>query len=223
MLAALLAMVLGSAAQPGAPQGAPPGPGVSEALARERAATIRDLRYELSLTIPPDRRQPVTGAVIIRLTLPGPQRIVLDFQQPRDRVRAVTAGGRPVDAVIADGHIIVPASATAAGANELAVEFIAGDEALNRNDEFLYSLFVPARAQLAFPCFVQPDLKGRYSLSLRVPDGWQAVANGAGGPGAGGPGSGGQGAGGQGDLVRFAETQQLPTYLFSFVAGKISV
>ena len=68
---------------------------------------------------------------------------------------------------------------TTAGANRIEFEFTAGDEALNRNDEFLYTLFVPARAQLAFPCFDQPDLKARYTLSLTVPDGWQAVANGA--------------------------------------------
>ncbi len=211
MLVALLTMVLG-AAQPGAPALPPPGAGVSDVLARERAAAIRDLRYELSLTIPLARRDPVTGRVIVRLTLQNPHRIVLDFQQPRERVRSVTAGGRPVDAAIADGHIVVPASATVAGANEIAVEFVAGDEALNRNDEFLYSLFVPARAQLAFPCFDQPDLKGRYTLSLRVPEGWQAVANGP-----------EQSANGPADVIRFGETAPLPTYLFSFVAGKFSV
>ena len=48
-----------------------------------------------------------------------------------------------------------------------------------RDDDFLYTLFVPARAHRAFPCFDQPDLKGRYTLSLDVPAGWQAIANGA--------------------------------------------
>ena len=63
--------------------------------------------------------------------------------------------------------------------NELTVDFIAGDESLNRNDEFLYTLFVPARAQFAFPCFDQPDAQGALSLTLEVPSDWQAVANGA--------------------------------------------
>ena len=78
-----------------------------------------------------------------------------------------------------NGHIVIPAKATRAGANRIEIEFIAGDDALNRNDEFLYTLFVPSRARLAFPCFDQPDLKARYRLTLSVPDGWQAVANGA--------------------------------------------
>ena len=50
---------------------------------------------------------------------------------------------------------------------------------LNRDGEFLYTLFVPARAHLAFPCFDQPDLKARYTLTLDVPAGWMAVSNGA--------------------------------------------
>ena len=60
----------------------------------------------------------------------------------------------------------LPMDQTRAGANEVEVEFSSGDEALNRDEEFLYTLFVPARAQLAFPCFDQPDLKARYALSL---------------------------------------------------------
>ena len=38
---------------------------------------------------------------------------------------------------------------------------------------------MPARAHLAFPCFDQPDLKARWTLSLDVPEGWEALANGA--------------------------------------------
>jgi aminopeptidase N len=215
MVSAVLAVVLAAAAQPAA-RTPPPGPGVSEGLARERAAAIRDLRYELSMTIPVQRRDPVQGRVVVRLTLEAPHRIVLDFEQPRDRVRSVRAGGRDVDASIADGHIVIPAAATAAGSNEIAIEFVAGDEALNRNDEFLYTLFVPARAQLAFPCFDQPDLKARYSLALTAPDGWQAVSNGAEGSGLRASDSGSA-------SFRFAETEPLPTYLFAFAAGKFSV
>ena len=39
---------------------------------------------------------------------------------------------------VVDGHIVVPAGMTAAGANRIEFEFTAGDEALNRNDDFLY-------------------------------------------------------------------------------------
>ena len=120
------------------------------------------------------------GESIARLTLDetSPSSSSISRSRPTG-CTAVRAGGRVVPPAIVDGHIVVPAEMTSAGANEIEFEFVAGDEALNRNDEFLYTLFVPARAQLAFPCFDQPDLKARYTLTLDVPDGWQAVANGS--------------------------------------------
>ncbi len=98
-----------------------------------------------------------------------------------------------------------------------AIDFIAGDEALNRNDDFLYTLFVPARAHLAFPCFDQPDLKARYKLALEIPPDWRAVANGAETEALSPSGKSAQ------RVVHFAETQPLPTYLFAFAAGKFQV
>jgi len=202
------------AGQPTLQLSASPGPGVSEALARERAAIVRELRYQLSFAIPADRRQPVEGRVVAHVQLKSPHRLVFDFAQPRERVKAVKVGGRLVDASVADGHIVIPEGATQAGSNRVEFEFAAGDEALNRNDDFLYTLFVPARARLTFPCFDQPDLKARYTLTLQVPDGWQAVSNGA---------ERSKRPEQSATAIDFAETAPLPTYLFSFVAGKFSI
>ncbi len=199
----------------------PVAPGVAEALARDRAEAFRDVRYELAFVIPSDRRTPILGRVVIRTTLKMPRRIVLDFEQSRDHVEAVRVHGRGIGFSIENGHLVIPASETVAGENEIEVQFTAGEEALNRNDEFLYTLHVPARARFTFPCFDQPDIKARYSLTLVIPDGWQVVANGADTqqremvPG--------RQPGTWNDTVRFAETAPLPTYLFSFVAGKFSV
>jgi aminopeptidase N len=195
---------------------APIGPGVSEALAAERRAAIHDLRYDVSFRVPLERKEPVRGRVIARFVLKAPHRVVLDFAQPPDRVVRLVVNGRETPPSLVDGHLIVPAAQTRAGANDVDVEFVSGDEALNRDEEFLYTLFVPARAQLAFPCFDQPDLKARYTLSLEVPDSWQAVANGRDVDGA--P----QATPGR-KHVSFAETQPLPTYLFAFAAGKFAV
>ena len=107
------------------------------------------------------------------------------------------------------------ATSSTAGENVVEIAFRAGDAPLNRNPDFLYTLFVPARAHLAFPCFDQPDLKARYTLELTVPADWQAVANGA-------------------EIVaravrrpartiRYAETQPIPTYLFAFAAGQFQI
>ena len=215
MVGALVAMMVVAAADP------PIGPGVSEALARERAEHVRNVRYELAFTIPANRQTPVIGRAVIRVTLDGSRRLVLDFEQPRDHVQSVRVHGKDIGFSFDSGHLVVPATELRAGENELEIRFVAGDEALNRNDDFLYTLHVPARARYTFPCFDQPDIKARYSLRLLIPDGWKVVANGADTetremvPG-GAPGS-------WNDVVQFFETEPLPTYLFAFVAGKFSI
>jgi len=191
-----------------------PGPGVSETLARERAEVLLDVRYALTFTIPETRERPIEGHEILRLTLKAPHRIVLDFAQAADRVHEVRVGGVRVDALVEGDHVAIPAALTRAGENEIEIAFTAGDESLNRNDEFLYTLFVPARARFAFPCFDQPDIKARYSLSLDTPKAWATVAN--------GPQSS-ETTDGDRTRTTFAETAPLPTYLFSFVAGKFQV
>ena len=192
----------------------PPARGIAEELARERARIISELRYDLVFTVPPVVGSPVQGRAILRFALQLPHRVVLDFAAPRDHIKTVRVGA--VDAPFtADGeHLILPASATRAGENEIAIEFIAGDEPLNRDQEFLYTLFVPARAHRAFPCFDQPDLKARFSLTLEVPAGWQAVANGS---------AMSTDATAARTWIRFAETAPLPTYLFAFAAGRFAV
>ena len=193
---------------------APPGRGISETLAQERATVIRALRYDLSFIVPPDVGEPVQGRALVRFTLAAPHRIVFDFAQPPDRIRTVKSGGAAVEPELQDGHLIIPAHVTKAGENEIVLEFVAGNEPFNRDREFLYTLFVPARAHRAFPCFDQPDLKARYTLSLDVPAGWETLAN--------SPAAATE-SDAQRTRVRFAETQPIPTYLFSFVTGRFSV
>jgi aminopeptidase N len=189
-------------------------PGVPETLARERAEAISSLRYELSFGIPEKRIEDIRGSETVRFALRAPHRIVLDFAQPREHVSNILVGDKPVVAEFAAGHLIIPASATRAGENAIRITFLAGDDSLNRNDDFLYTLFVPARAHFAWPCFDQPDLKARYSLTLNVPSGWQAVANGA---------ELERAPSGETTTVRFAETQPISTYLFAFAAGKFRI
>jgi aminopeptidase N len=191
-----------------------PAPGVPESLARERAGSIRDLRYDLTFVIPAEPGNPVHGQVTVRFSLIARRQVVLDFAQPAERIKGVRVGGAAVRATVANGHLSIPADALRAGENEVVVDFVAGDEPLNRNPEFLYTLFVPARAHRAFPCFDQPDLKARYRLSLEVPAGWIAVSNGS---------MLDASPTDRGTRIQFAETQPLSTYLFSFVAGRFAV
>jgi aminopeptidase N len=190
--------------------------GISEALAHARASRLTNIRYDLAFTIPAVRTQPIAGRALIRFSLSdATEPLVLDYQPDRSGfLRRVEANGRETAIRQVNGHIIVPIEALREGENNLELEFNAGDGPLNRNDEFLYSIFVPARAHQAFPCFDQPDLKARWSLALDVPEGWQALGNGT--------ELERQNAGGR-TRVRFAGTPPVSTYLFAFAAGKFAV
>ena len=190
--------------------------GVSRTLATARAERLSDVRYSLSLRVPVAREEAVTGTETITFMLSKADApVVIDFAPDKaGRLTGVRAAGTALDPQALNGHIVIPASALRAGANAIELAFQAGDTPLNRSSDFLYTIFVPARAHEAFPCFDQPDLKARWTLSLDVPDGWQTLANGAETRRAS---SGGR------TTVSFAETRPIPTYLFAFAAGKFFV
>ncbi|MDA2927030.1 M1 family aminopeptidase [Acidobacteria bacterium AH-259-G07] len=167
-------------------------PGLPLGLAERRAEAISNVRYQVEFRI----GERIEGTVTVRFDLEGEDTVVLDFDQPADHILAVSA---PYE--FTDGHI------TLAATREVRIEFVAGEGSIHRQDEFVYTLFVPDRASHALPCFDQPNLKARFKLSLEVPEGWVAIANGAVGAR-------------QGRRITFAETRPIPTYLFSFVAGK---
>ena len=190
--------------------------GISDTLARERAVRLANVRYDVAFTIPDARAQPVTGRVLIRFSLAtAADPLILDYEPDRAGfLRSVEANGRETAVRQVNGHIIVPAAALTTGDNSLALDFNAGDVPLNRSDDFLYTIFVPARAHQAFPCFDQPDVKARWSLALDVPEGWQTLGNGA---------ELSRETGGGRTRVRFTGTAPISTYLFAFAAGKFSI
>jgi aminopeptidase N len=193
---------------------APPTEGISQTLASERAANISSVRYALSLSIPSTKEEPVRGTTSVRLVLADRAPLIFDFDQPAAKVSSILANGRAVAIRSDHGHLVVPGEVLNRGENIVQIDFTAGDEALNRHDDFLYSLFVPARASQTFPCFDQPDIKGSLSLSLEIPVAWAAVSN---APEIGRETSGNRAT------VRFGQTAALPTYLFGFAAGKFSI
>lgn len=192
-----------------------PAPGVALTLATERAQSIQDLTYSLAFTIPPNVAEPISGHEVIRFsTKDRTQPLVLDFTPGADHLKSVTVGGKPSNYRVVQDHIVIPQEEIVPGHNTIEIDFRAGDAALNRNPEFMYTLFVPARARMAFPCFDQPNLKGRFTLELDVPADWNAVSN--------GPETFYQTTGNR-LRIQYAETQPISTYLFAFAAGKFQV
>ena len=192
-----------------------PDSGVPLDVATRRAANISGLRYDMALSIPAELASPLTGEETIRFDLKdasGP--LVIDFDTSRDHLKSIEANGKPVPVTYVNGHLVLPAGSLVAGANAVKVAFTAGNDSLNRSADFLYTLFVPARARLAFPVFDQPDLKGRWTLTLEHPAKWQSAANGA---------ETARSVNGERVTVHFAETQPLPTYLVAFICGDFKV
>ena len=137
-------------------------------------------RYDLSLTIPKALADPITGTTSITFDLrDNTTPLVIDFETSRDHVRSVKANGAIAAFEYVNGHIVVPNTALKVGRNIVEIAFTAGNDSLNRSADFLYALFVPARARQAIPVFDQPDLKARWTLTLTDPAEWQAVGNGA--------------------------------------------
>ena len=187
-------------------------PGVSLALAKQRAATITDINYALALTIPEGVDEEIAGGITITFELGDTSEpLQLDFRDSADRIGSVTANGRDSGYRVINEHLVVPARELVTGQNEIRIDFTAGPSSLNRNPEFLYSLFVPDRARTAFPLFDQPDLKATFELTLTIPAGWTAMAN---SPVLGVVETE------DGVLHRFARSDLISSYVFAFVAGR---
>src|SRR5205814_6566339 len=90
--------------------------------------------------------------ITFRLAEPA-RPLAIDFEpNGAGAVHTVEVNGKRVAAAQHDGHIVV-AEGLREGENSVAIDFDAGDAPLNRNDDYLYTIFVPARAHEAFPCF----------------------------------------------------------------------
>jgi aminopeptidase N len=207
-----------------------PDEGVAHELARARAARISDLRYRLHLELEPGAPR-IKAEVEIALKLRATSDpLVIDFRDLDEngkvidgRVSGISANGNPVTGhQQINGHIVIPGAHFKNGENNLKIAFDTGVAPtgrpviryLDRDDggEYIYTLFVPMDASLAFPCFDQPDLKGRFTLDISAPNSWTVIGN--------SPISQTSAAARESyRRTRFEETQPISTYLVSFAAG----
>lgn len=186
--------------------------GISLELAQLRKQEIKDLKYHLFFSIPKKRQEAVEGEAKVSFILQHPQEIILDFRESADKIKEVSVNGQSSEYTFINEHLIVPEASTIQGKNEIHIRFTAGDQSLNRNEEFLYTLLVPDRARTVFPCFEQPNLKAEFTLQLEVPAEWEAVSNTS--------IASEENTNGR-KHIAFLPTEPLSTYLFSFVTGKL--
>ncbi|MEP6747844.1 MAG: M1 family aminopeptidase [Bacteroidota bacterium] len=189
--------------------------GVSYALALQRHALITRLSYQLAFDIPAEKTAKIIASATILFNLKNVQQpLQLDFRQDTMHVRSVTVNGRATHVDLRNEHLIIDKQFLVTGANTISIDFIAGNESLNRNNDYLYALFVPDRARTVFPCFDQPDLKANFLLKLTVPASWKVLANAS---------VKDFSAAGEKTIYHFNESDLLPAYLFSFTAGNYSI
>ncbi len=193
--------------------------GIPRALAQQRAARVSDLTYFLSYHLIP--HAPTTQATeelwfsLSDASTP----LLLDFRD--GAVSELTLNGASISTNLSHGHLVLPTANLHTGKNVLNAKFTANigaaGKAITRfedkddGSEYLYTLFVPMDASMAFPCFDQPDLKARFRLQIAVPEDWTVITNGS------GPHFETNGSGYKG--LTFLATKPIPTYLFAFAAG----
>lgn len=186
--------------------------GVPQALAQQRAQDVQDVAYSLAFSLPASEQELVKGKAVLSFIYKGRQGVVLDFQGQEGQLDdKCLVNGSIVKTCWQQEHIIIEHSVLRSGRNEIAISFKSGNKSLNRNPGYMYTLFVPDHARSVFPCFDQPDIKARYTLCLTMPKGWKAMSTGR---------IEHKETHGDNVKVAFAQTEPLPTYLFSFVAGQ---
>jgi len=186
-------------------------PGVTYELAISRSQIIKNINYNLSFSVPENITEKIKGSEVIEFELSESKSdLIIDFQNDTSQVLSVLINNKYKNYRVVNEHIIVPNKALRTGKNKIKIEFIAGESSLNRNQNYLYSLFVPDKASVAFPCFDQPDLKATFDLSLQIPSKWIAVSNSK---------LIKEETNASGKSIKFNKTAKISTYLFAFVVG----
>ena len=186
--------------------------GVSYELAQFRKSTLSNIKYELDLNIPESKTDRISGTENLTFNYKKQSEVPLqiDFKENAASLLSVSVNGQTIKPVLENEHILIDQKYLKSEHNQITFKFIAGNSALNRRDGYLYTLFVPDRARTMFPCFDQPNLKANYSLTLTIPEKWNAMANGVLKETTVKQGR---------KKMIFAQSDLLPTYLFSFAAG----
>jgi aminopeptidase N len=127
--------------------------------------------------------------------------------KPLDVSSYTEEGGLPLPDLAAENTLVVEADCRYSNSGEGLHRFVDPED----GQVYLYTHFEPAEAKRVFTCFDQPDLKAPYTVHVTAPFDWQVVSNTGGRTVEAGPGGS--------QLVHFAPTERLSTYLLALIAG----
>ncbi|OAD44626.1 M1 family metallopeptidase [Polaribacter atrinae] len=188
--------------------------GISFELAQYRKQQIADVVYSLDFKIPKERDKVIASKLSLNFTINDLiNDVFLDFNEAASKLKSLKVNGVTSAINHQKEHLIIDKKLLRLAKNSIEILFDAGENSLNRNEEFLYTLLVPDRASTLFPCFDQPDIKAIYNLKITAPKDWKVLA-----------------AGFEESNLEvdgfiehtFTSSDLMTTYLFSFVAGKFT-
>ena len=194
---------------------------LTQAEAETRAALVSHAEYQLQLHLQPGAGR-YQGDLQVQFTMASAGGTFLDFTSAR--LERLEVNGTVVDEPRWTGYRL-HLDALAEGQNTVRVMYENGynhggdgfHQFVDPEDgeEYLYTNFEPYNAHWLFPCFDQPDIKGRYTLTVTAPEHWQLIANAA-----------------EDEIeflpdgrkrVQFERTRAFSTSLFALIAGPYEV
>ncbi len=228
LLAALVAICLYGCGQQSSPEPGAAGtsrgdrPGLIQEYAEFRASQVDNVRYQLAVELDPALDYFTGENTILFDRIEDVSDLTIDFLG--GEIFGVVVNGKDIEIDYNGQFISIPAASLEKGSNEVAIRFSHewsdNGTGLYRYVDpddggvYLYSDFEPYDANSAFPLFDQPDIKGRFSLSVTAPDDWEVVST-----------NRESSVEPSGESVRtwsFPETPRIPTYVFSLHAGTYS-
>jgi len=228
LLATLVAICLYGCGQQSSPEPGAAGisrgdhPGLTQEYAEFRASQVDNVRYQLAVELDPALDYFTGENMILFDRIEDVSDLTIDFLG--GEIFGVVVNGKDIEIDYNGQFISIPAASLEKGSNEVAIRFSHewsdNGTGLYRYVDpddggvYLYSDFEPYDANSAFPLFDQPDIKGRFSLSVTAPDDWEVVST-----------NRESSVEPSGKSVRtwsFPETPRIPTYVFSLHAGTYS-
>ena len=159
-------------------------PGLTQTYAEFRATQVGNVRYQLSVELDPELNDFSGENRIIFDLYEVTSDLTIDFSD--GEVFSVSVNGADIETSYNDSYITVAATTLQAGQNEIVIQFrhpwSDDGSGLYRYDDpddgrtYLYTDFEPYDASSAFPLFDQPDIKGRFTLSVTAPSDWNVIS-----------------------------------------------
>jgi aminopeptidase N len=156
---------------------------LTQAEARDRAGRVREAAYDISLDLVAGRTT-YHGDVTIRFGVTGDGPVFLDFRGRN--IERLEVNGNQIEPDWNGYRLTLPASVIEPTMSVQVVyenDYDTTGDGFHRfvdpedGEEYVYTNFEPYEAHRLFPCFDQPDIKGRYSVNVTAPRGWVCIAN----------------------------------------------